>query len=472
MANVFLNLPTTAANGAGTAIDVSSMGATKTIVYAPTDSTVGQPFITIEISNDTAGNEWSELYQFKAPGEYTVNVACHRMRATTSNYRAGSAAAVDVGASDDGALFAELVAPAGNGNGAAVDVSALGILKTIQVTDSFLGTLNIEVSEDGGTSWAEIASFVNAGGIKTLVIASEFMRVKRANVPTVNPGLPTIWIGGADLGGHEDGGVAISAGTQSVSTGTIVLSNSNGISFGLSGSSRLTASYGGGNLTVSAGTQSMNTGSLVFSNSNGFDIGMSGSTAITQRVASVIATGAENALVTGNSNISAMADRSILVSAGQSGNISLIAGATSDSEGMLISAAQNISVTGGRLDMLVTGNDGALIRADNTATAKGITLSAASGSVLGIASNVSLSASASMNIRGVDHVSIHGDQTIYAHASYLRLQSADNASIRFFGTDGGQSMVTITGASTNATLVLDNLLAALNSLGLISKSTT
>ena len=87
-------------------------------------------------------------------------------------------------------------------------------------------------------------------------------------------------------------------------------------------------------------------------------------------------------------------------------------------------------------------------------------------------STASALASASMNIRGVDHVSIHGDQTIYAHASYLRLQSADNASIRFFGTDGGQSMVTITGASTNATLVLDNLLAALNSLGLISKSTT
>lgn len=41
------------------------------------------------------------------------------------------------------------------------------------------------------------------------------------------------------------GGVAISAGTQSVSTGTMVFSNSNGITFGMSGSSRITASHNG-----------------------------------------------------------------------------------------------------------------------------------------------------------------------------------------------------------------------------------
>jgi outer membrane protein OmpA-like peptidoglycan-associated protein len=41
------------------------------------------------------------------------------------------------------------------------------------------------------------------------------------------------------------GGVALSAGTQSVSTGTVVYSNSNGVSFGMSGSSRITASHDG-----------------------------------------------------------------------------------------------------------------------------------------------------------------------------------------------------------------------------------
>lgn len=119
------------------------------------------------------------------------------------------------------------------------------------------------------------------------------------------------------------GGVGLSAGTQSVSTGTVVFSNSNGITFGMSGSSRITASHNGlttaaqsdhshGNPTLaltnlsgttasnsagltlslsaappsntigmSAGTQSVGTGTVVFSNSNGISFGMSDSSRIT-----------------------------------------------------------------------------------------------------------------------------------------------------------------------------------------------
>ncbi len=61
------------------------------------------------------------------------------------------------------------------------------------------------------------------------------------------------------VGGAGGGGVAISAGTQSVSTGTVVYSNSNNITFGMSGSSRITASaalnlYAVGNTTQSSST--------------------------------------------------------------------------------------------------------------------------------------------------------------------------------------------------------------------------
>lgn len=61
-------------------------------------------------------------------------------------------------------------------------------------------------------------------------------------------------------------GVAISAGTQSEDTGTMVFSNSNGISFGMSGSSRITASYNplaiGGAAIAGAGSFSAGTVSL------------------------------------------------------------------------------------------------------------------------------------------------------------------------------------------------------------------
>lgn len=74
---------------------------------------------------------------------------------------------------------------------------------------------------------------------------------------------------------------AISAGTQSVSTGTMVFSNSNNVSFGMSGSSRITASASETPFGISAGTQSVSTGTMVFSDSNGISFGMSGSSRIT-----------------------------------------------------------------------------------------------------------------------------------------------------------------------------------------------
>lgn len=71
-----------------------------------------------------------------------------------------------------------------------------------------------------------------------------------------NGGSATLSIIGGAGGG---GGAAISAGTQSVSTGTVVWSNSNNITFGMSGSSRVTASaalnlYALGNTTQNSST--------------------------------------------------------------------------------------------------------------------------------------------------------------------------------------------------------------------------
>lgn len=82
-----------------------------------------------------------------------------------------------------------------------------------------------------------------------------------------------------------DKAVRIAAGTQTGSTGAIVLSDSNGISFGMSGSSRITASYTVPSVAglisavnISGGTTSNNLTSLVFSNSNNFSFGLNGST--------------------------------------------------------------------------------------------------------------------------------------------------------------------------------------------------
>lgn len=74
----------------------------------------------------------------------------------------------------------------------------------------------------------------------------------------------------APAGGTGGGGVAISAGTNSTSTGTVVFADSNGMSFGMNTNGAVTASYTVPN--VPAQTE------YVFSNSNNVSFGTNGST--------------------------------------------------------------------------------------------------------------------------------------------------------------------------------------------------
>lgn len=81
---------------------------------------------------------------------------------------------------------------------------------------------------------------------------------------------------------------AVAAGTQTATSGTIAFVNSNGLTFGMSGSSQITGSYTvpavppqtvqPGIQSVSAGTTRVTTGEVVFSNSNGISFGADGQT--------------------------------------------------------------------------------------------------------------------------------------------------------------------------------------------------
>lgn len=111
-------------------------------------------------------------------------------------------------------------------------------------------------------------------------------------------------------------------------------------------------SQGDAGIAIGAGSQTASNGTVVMSSSNGASFGMSAST-ITGRVASVIGTGNENLAITasGSGNIVVAATsgslnataRNVIVSAGTNGGISIVANNTSDSEGVLMSA-NNISL--------------------------------------------------------------------------------------------------------------------------------
>ena len=205
MANLFLNVPAPAGNGSGAAVDFSAFGAPKTIIVSGQWTLI--PTINVEINNDAVSTDggWQSIFTVQGSGTVTVNVACRWIRVTISNHRGGMAPVVNIGGDDAGTTFAELVATAGNGVGAAVDVSALPELKTVQVSLEFRGSVIIETSNDGGTTWAQEMAFSNPG-IQTAMFTADFMRVRRNGVPVVNPGLPLINIGACDTGGGGGGG--------------------------------------------------------------------------------------------------------------------------------------------------------------------------------------------------------------------------------------------------------------------------
>lgn len=89
------------------------------------------------------------------------------------------------------------------------------------------------------------------------------------------------------------GGAAISAGTQTVNNGTVIFSNQNGVTFGLStgpggAPATLTATVNPGPAAgmggIIAGTQTQTSGSLSFVNSNSISFGLSNSSVITASV--------------------------------------------------------------------------------------------------------------------------------------------------------------------------------------------
>ncbi|HET9061828.1 MAG TPA: hypothetical protein VFO62_00935, partial [Candidatus Binatia bacterium] len=196
MANQFVNLPAPAGNGSGAAVDTSTFGGLRTITSSGNGFTF-EPTVTIEFSNELVPTNWAPLWTFGKPGEKVVVVAARWMRATVSNYRGGGAPVVDCGGNDSGAQFAQLPTTPGSGIGAAVDVSGMDSFKTIHVGSKFRGALNIEISEDGGATYSQVATFYNPG-YKSLELVAEFMRVRRVGVPQNSPGSPVVWVGAVD----------------------------------------------------------------------------------------------------------------------------------------------------------------------------------------------------------------------------------------------------------------------------------
>lgn len=144
----------------------------------------------------------------------------------------------------------------------------------------------------------------------------------------------TITISG---GGGGGGGVGISAGTQSVSTGTVVYSNSNNVTFGMSGSSRVTASvglnlYALGNTTQSSSTV-LGVGAVSLNALGAMTAGFSNG--------SVQLSAPATSSLVGAGNISISTNGSTITISGSASPVSFSAGTTSGALGSVVFSNSN-----------------------------------------------------------------------------------------------------------------------------------
>lgn len=216
--NVFVTLTPPTGNGSGAAVDVSTMGATKTIAIG-SSGTAYEPIVTIEASND--GISYAAVAAFQGKEEKTIAVACRYMRQTVQNYKSGTIPSVGVGGDNSGAVITSLAVTVGNGTGASSVTSTLAEWKSVQVGGTFKGTVNVEISNDAGVSYATVASF-QTPGIQSAVFACDHMRVTRAGVPVIDPGIPSVVVASSPPpGGSGGGGTVVTDGTSVGGDGSI-----------------------------------------------------------------------------------------------------------------------------------------------------------------------------------------------------------------------------------------------------------
>lgn len=205
MANIFSNLPLPVGVGPGANVDTSAMGKTRTITAAG----VWTGMLTIEGSND-GGATFLPVKSFAIPGQITLDVAVQFMRVRVEVGGDPGTANVDIAANDGGMVRINLPVTAGDGTGAAVDVSALGTFNSIAVTGDFTGQLDIQISLDN-VSWESVGVLIQPD-ILTRAFTAQFMRVVRSQTSVILPP----GAGQVDVGAANDAATPASLGNKQV----------------------------------------------------------------------------------------------------------------------------------------------------------------------------------------------------------------------------------------------------------------
>ena len=215
---------------------------------------------------------------------------------------AGAGGGVAIGASTQTATSGTVIFSGSNGISFGLNNGTLTASYTVPTAGAAL-TINLS----GNTAGASTATGnpINLSGINITLSGANNSQIAISAPATsgITAGNNlTITTNGSTIGISAQA-VAMGAGAQTATSGTIIFSNSNGISFGMSGSNQITASYttspvsnitAGNNISLSsagstltinaqavalgAGAQTATSGTVIFSNSNGISFGLNAGT--------------------------------------------------------------------------------------------------------------------------------------------------------------------------------------------------
>jgi hypothetical protein len=282
-----------------------------------------------------------------------------------------------------------------------LSLSTAGSTMTISQLPFNVYAVSNTTQSTSGTIDARSLSFHGAGGV------------------SVGVSNGSVVVSGATGGGA--GGAAISAGTQSGNTGTIVFSNSNNISFGMSGSTRITASFSESNQTLglyALGNTTQNSSTTLDARTMSFNAlgamtaGYSnGSIQLSAPPTSSLHAGANITISTAGSTISIIggtaAPSPIIVSAGTS-SASISSVVFSDSNG--VSFGLNGSTITGSHNGLTSQSNQALSAANGSFAFQTASFSNANGVSFVTAAGSAIQASVETSYAASNHS--HGNPTL------------------------------------------------------------
>lgn len=249
---------------------------------AQSDHSHGNPTLALtNLSGTTASNSAGLTLSLSAQAPGAATLTAYAVSNTTQ--------------STSGTIPGSVVSFQGNG-GVSVGVSNGSVVVSGPALTSLSVTGALSASSNGSTISLGVGTVTayatsNTTGASSATIDLGSIVVRGAGIVSAGVSAGTIIVS-ASAAGAADGYNLIAAGTQTANTtGTVVFSNSNGITFGMSNSSIVTASHNGITqqstqpVAVSGQNGSYAFSTLSFSNANGVSFGTSAGSALTASVA-------------------------------------------------------------------------------------------------------------------------------------------------------------------------------------------